>query len=150
MRKCDYGYRISGVRWNFNYKYEKGRTLRMSERVKVPFTRKNKLSQFPRYLHPKIYNSHYELFDTNDRGNPLDELKKVILVRYVDENSCKISNCFICKKYVNITSLAQREKILRVMKRKIIIEKRGKERKLRYESLQSKLNDFPRVYGSLI
>lgn len=121
--------------WVTNSYFHGNTTIRNSHKLRVPFTRVNKLKRLPYFVFPYIYNSLVDDFNDMPYDGRFALFKEMLLSKYVDNNRCRLSDCYVCKKYLVGKNLRIMERSAKLEKIKLIIKKKGQLKKGRYEKL---------------
>ena len=86
--------------WVTNSYFHGDTNIRNSHKLCVPFTRVNKLKRLPYFIFPNIYNSLVDDFNDLPYDGRFSLFKEMLLNKYVEDNRCVLSDCFVCKKYL--------------------------------------------------
>lgn len=110
--------------WVTNSYFHGNTTIRNSHKLRVPFTRVNKLKRLPYFVFPYIYNSLVDDFNDMPYDGRFALFKEMLLSKYVDNNRCRLSDCYVCKKYLVGKNLRIMERSAKLEKIKLIIKKK--------------------------
>ncbi len=113
--------------------------LRNANKLSVPFCANKKLSKFPLFSFPSIYNKLIDIFNSNKINRDFEKLKILLIEDYYENNTCKLRNCFVCKKFNAQEQLKKAKDELDAKKLEELIADKKAKKAERYSRLTNKL-----------